>query len=113
MSQFSFLSQSRGKLWVALVPILFLLLLLSVTVYLFGSDATGGAVQIALLGAAALTAATGVVTGTSWRDLEEGIFGDVKSVTDSSTGMLPALFIGTNLWCQRAATFYLQNKRLK
>ena len=91
MSQFSFLSQSRGKLWVALVPILFLLLLLSVTVYLFGSDATGGAVQIALLGAAALTAATGVVTGTSWRDLEEGV---KKSMSEIVVPIFILLMIG-------------------
>lgn len=57
----------------AAAPILFLIALLATSVYLFGSDASYGANQIALVLATAVTALVGWRTGINWRKCQEGI----------------------------------------
>ena len=57
----------------AATPIVLLILMLATSVYLFGSDASYGANQIALVLATAITALVGQRTGLRWRDAQEGI----------------------------------------
>lgn len=75
----------------ALVPIAFLIILLSLNIWVFNADATGGANQIALLGAAALAALIGKRLGYTWKDLLGGI---VNSIHSSLGAMLILLMIG-------------------
>lgn len=57
----------------ALAPIIFLIALLGCSVYLFGSDSSYGANQIALVLATCVAALVGRRVGISWRDCQEGI----------------------------------------
>jgi NhaC family Na+:H+ antiporter len=57
----------------ASAPIVFLVVLLAASVYLFGSDASYGANQIALVLATAVAALVGARTGIEWRRCQEGI----------------------------------------
>jgi NhaC family Na+:H+ antiporter len=57
----------------AAAPIVLLIGLLAASVYLFGSDASYGANQIALVLATAVTALVGQRTGIVWRTAQEGI----------------------------------------
>lgn len=57
----------------AAAPILLLIVLLAASVYLFGSDASYGANQIALVMATAVAALVGQRTGIAWRYAQEGI----------------------------------------
>jgi NhaC family Na+:H+ antiporter len=57
----------------AATPIVFLVVLLAASVYLFGSDASYGANQIALVLATAVAGLIGARTGIRWRSCQEGI----------------------------------------
>jgi len=57
----------------AATPIVFLVVLLAASVYLFGSDASYGANQIALVLATAVAALVGARAGINWRNCQEGI----------------------------------------
>ncbi len=57
----------------ALTPIAFLVTLLAASVYLFGSDSSYGANQIALVLATCVAALVGRRAGIKWRDAQEGI----------------------------------------
>ena len=57
----------------ALTPIVFLVLMLACSVYLFGADSSYGANQIALVMATCVTALVGRRVGVSWRDAQHGI----------------------------------------
>jgi len=61
----------------ALVPIVVLVILLAGSVYLFGSDAIGGATQIVLVVAAAVAALIAVRNGHPWRDVERAIIAGI------------------------------------
>ena len=67
----------------ALLPILFLVGLLSINVYLYGDDSLGGSNQLALLFSGALAAIIGILFGNNWKDILEGISKSIKSVTPS------------------------------
>ena len=67
----------------ALLPILFLIGLLSINVYLYGDDSLGGSNQLALLFSGSLAAIIGVLYGNNWKDILEGISKSIKSVTPS------------------------------
>lgn len=58
---------------VALTPIIFLILMLAGSVYLFGSDSSYGANQIALVLATCVTALLGRRAGISWQRAQAGI----------------------------------------
>jgi NhaC family Na+:H+ antiporter len=60
-------------LLLALTPILFLVVLLASSVYLFGSDSSYGANQIALVMAACVAALVGRKTGVTWKMAQQGI----------------------------------------
>lgn len=72
----------------ALIPIIALVCMLTASVYLFSSDSSYGANQIALIMAACITLVIGVKNGYSWKEMEAGI---VKSVS-LATGALLILF---------------------
>lgn len=61
------------SLFQALLPIVVLIILLAGSVYLFGSDAIGGATQIVLIVAAAVAAIIAVRNGHRWRDVERAM----------------------------------------
>ena len=69
--------------FLALAPILFLIILLSINVYLYGDDSLGGSNQLALLFSGAVAAIIGILYGNNWKDILEGISNSIKSVTPS------------------------------
>lgn len=73
---------TRPSLLDALVPICALIIMLVIAVYLFSSDSSSGANQIALLLAACIAMIIGYKNGYSWSQMEWGI---VKSIGSSWT----------------------------
>jgi NhaC family Na+:H+ antiporter len=71
----------------ALTPIVFLVCLLACSVYLFGSDSSYGANQIALVMATCVAALVGKRTGLSWKISQEGI------ITGIGVGLGPTLIL--------------------
>ena len=71
----------------AFTPIVFLIALLACSVYLFGSDSSYGANQIALVLASCVAALVGRRIGISWRVAQEGI---VEGIT---VGLGPVLIL--------------------
>ena len=67
----------------ALLPILFLIGLLSINVYLYGDNSLGGSNQLALLFSGAVAAIIGIFYGNHWKDILEGISKSIKSVKPS------------------------------
>ena len=65
----------------ALLPIIFLIALLSFNVYLYGDDSLGGANQLALLLSAAIAAVMGLKSGTSWKFILKGVSNSIASTT--------------------------------
>ena len=65
----------------ALLPIVFLIALLSFNVYLYGDDSLGGANQLALLLSAAFAAIMGLKSGTSWKIILKGVSNSIASTT--------------------------------
>ena len=79
------------SIWVSIAPIVFLVFFLSVTVYVFGEDSTGGAVQVVLILSTAMAACLAATQGISWNELQEGI---KKSIYTSLSAILVLLLIG-------------------
>ena len=71
----------------ALAPIVFLIALLACSVYLFGSDSSYGANQIALVLATCVAALVARSRGLSWGDAQEGI------VNGIAVGLGPTLIL--------------------
>ena len=65
----------------ALLPIIFLIALLSFNVYLYGDDSLGGANQLALLLSSAFAAIMGLKSGTSWKSILKGVSNSIASTT--------------------------------
>jgi len=63
----------------AVIPIAALIPLLSLSVFLFGSDSSSGPNQIALLSSAAVAAVVAGKNGHPWRDLERAIVGGIST----------------------------------
>lgn len=57
----------------ALAPVIMLIMLLALSVYLYGADSSYGANQIALLFSAGAVGLVGLRLGLGWRDIEEGL----------------------------------------
>ena len=76
----------------AFFPILFLILLLSLNVGIFGDDALSGSNQICLILAAAYATVVAVPMGFTWDFLEKGI---IKSISSAMGSMLILLLIGS------------------
>lgn len=71
----------------ALTPILFLVLMLASSVYLFGSDASYGANQIVLVLATCVTALVGKRLGLPWAEVQDGM------ITGIAVGLGPILIL--------------------
>jgi len=65
----------------ALLPLLALIAMLSLSVYLYGSDSSYGANQIALLLAGAVAAIVGIRTGLHWDEVQQAIVHGVSVAT--------------------------------
>lgn len=80
------------SLWMALMPIIILIVLLSITIRVFGSDALSGGSQISLLIATAITAIIGITSGyTTWTEIERNIGESIKGI---ATALVILLLIG-------------------
>ncbi len=75
----------------ALIPLLFLVGALALSVYLYGSDSSYGANQIALLVSACIAAIIGIRNGLSWDQIQEGI---VDGISISIGAILILLAVG-------------------
>jgi Na+:H+ antiporter, NhaC family len=76
----------------AIIPIIFLIVLLSINVYLFSDDATYGANQIALLLSAGVGALIAAKLGFKWQETLDGI---VKSISSAMSAILILMLIGS------------------
>ncbi|HNP36114.1 MAG TPA: Na+/H+ antiporter NhaC [Woeseiaceae bacterium] len=63
----------------SLIPVIALVLLLSMSVYLFGSDASSGSIQIALTLGAAIAAIIAIKNGRSWDGILKAIVAGISS----------------------------------
>jgi len=79
-------------LWLAVLPLLFLIMMLSSSVVLFGDNASYGPNQIALMLAAGVAAVIGLFLGFSWKDMEEAM---VKGITLALKACLILLAVGS------------------
>ncbi len=85
-------SQSRQpSILQAIIPITLLIVLLYVSVQLYGSDSSYGANQIALILAASVAIIIGLLNGQSWKELEKGI---VEGISLAMGAMLILLMVG-------------------
>ncbi|WP_223670752.1 Na+/H+ antiporter NhaC family protein [Kangiella shandongensis] len=75
----------------ALLPVGLLVILLAFSVYLYGSDSSYGANQIALVIAAAVALLVGLRNGQTWKELEKGI---VDGISIALAAMLILLMVG-------------------
>ncbi|MGL5787182.1 MAG: Na+/H+ antiporter NhaC family protein [Bacteroidales bacterium] len=84
--------EKKPRLWVAVLPIIFLVIALSLNVYYLGSDALGGASQILLIMSALLCFGIAKFeTGVTWASTEKTI---VKHIGDSTPAILILFMIG-------------------
>ena len=79
------------SLSIALLPILFLITLLSLNVYYYGDDALSGANQMTLLLSGAFCSFLAIIRGTTWYNIIEGIR---NSISDTLPALLILLLIG-------------------
>ena len=75
----------------SLIPLLSLVLMLTVSVYLFGSDSSYGPNQIALIIAAGIASIVAIKNGHLWKDILEAI---VKSISTAMGALLIFLCVG-------------------
>ncbi|MEQ8882355.1 MAG: Na+/H+ antiporter NhaC [Cyclobacteriaceae bacterium] len=76
---------------VALIPVIFLILSLSISVSIFGDDGPSGSNQIVLMLSAAVTAIIGVRLGYTWSEIQDGM---VKSINTAMPSILILFVIG-------------------
>lgn len=80
------------SVWLAFVPLVFLIVLLALSIYLFGSDALGGGSQVCLLMASGVCVLIGMgVLRKSWSEFEEAM---VRNITGVGTAIIILLIIG-------------------
>ncbi|MFT5211073.1 MAG: NhaC family Na+:H+ antiporter [Flavobacterium sp.] len=79
-------SKSIPPLYLAISPIIVLIIMLGGSVALFGDSTTSGPGQIALIIAGVLAGVVGIFNGHSWAELEKG-------VSESVQRAIPAIFI--------------------
>ncbi|MFP4690354.1 MAG: hypothetical protein ACLFMU_00405, partial [Bacteroidales bacterium] len=65
-------STRRPRLIEAFIPIIFLTVLISINVFIFGDDALAGSNQIVLILSAAVAAIVAIRLGHKWSDLHTG-----------------------------------------
>ena len=81
----------------AFIPVVFLVIFISINVFIFGDSALDGSNQIILILSAAVAAIVAGQNGYKWLDLRAGI---VKSISSAMSSMLILLMIGalTGTW---------------
>ena len=81
----------------AFIPVVFLIIFISINVFIFGDSALDGSNQIILILSAAVAAIVAGQNGFKWLDLRAGI---VKSISSAMSSMLILLMIGalTGTW---------------
>ena len=79
------------SLFAASLPILVLIVLLSLSVYLFGSDSSGGANQVALLLSAMVAALVAIRNGYRWPEIQQAI---VDGISTAMGAILILLAVG-------------------
>lgn len=85
-------TERNPNLLQALIPVFFLIILLSLNVGIFGDDALSGSNQIVLILSAAVAAIVAIRSGSKWSDLQDGI---VRSISSAMSSMLILLLIGS------------------
>ncbi|MGM0581249.1 MAG: Na+/H+ antiporter NhaC [Bacteroidota bacterium] len=84
--------QLKPSLLQALIPIVFLIFLLSLNVYFFGDGALDGSNQIALILSAGIAAIVALKVGFKWTTMLDGI---VSSISSAMSSILILLLIGS------------------
>lgn len=84
--------KKQATLFHALLPILFLIALLTVNVLVFGSDAIGGANQIVLLLSAGVAGLVAWQLGYRYEEINDGI---IKSISSAMAAIIILLTIGS------------------
>lgn len=80
------------SLFEAFIPIVFLIILLSINVGIFGDAALDGSNQIVLILSASVAAIIAAKLGYRWDEIQDGI---VKSISSAMTSLLILLLIGS------------------
>ncbi len=75
------MSIKKVPLYVAMLPVIVLIALLSLNVMIFKDDAVSGSNQIILIISGAFAAALAIGAGATWKSLEEGIVNSLKVAT--------------------------------
>ena len=83
---------TNPSLWDALIPVMFLVGMLALSVYLYGDNSSYGANQIALILAAGLAAVIGIKNGHGWKVIEAGI---VTGISQALGAILILLAVGS------------------
>lgn len=84
-------TQREPTLLESIIPVLFLIVLLSFNVYIFGDDSLLGSNQIVLIISGAVAAVVAIRLGIGWQELRKGI---VKTITSALPSILILLMIG-------------------
>lgn len=84
--------ERKPSIWQALLPVVFLILLLVASVNFFGSDASYGPNQIALILAAVVAALVGLRLGFTWKQMQEAM---VKGVSLAMGAIFILLVVGS------------------
>ena len=82
----------KPSLFIALVPIVFLIILLSINVWIFGDDTISGSNQLTLLFAATLAAILGSFYQIKFKDMLDGA---VDSISSAMAALIILLLIGS------------------
>ncbi|MFO7874842.1 MAG: Na+/H+ antiporter NhaC [Bacteroidales bacterium] len=82
----------RPRLFEALIPVIFLTVLISINVFIFGDDALAGSNQIVLILSATVASIVAIRLGHGWETLHKGI---VRSIGSSMPAILILLLIGS------------------
>lgn len=85
-------SPRRPRLFEALIPVIFLTILISINVLIFGDDALAGSNQMVLILSAALAAIMAINLGHRWETLHKGI---VKAIGSAMSAILILFLIGS------------------
>ena len=84
-------NKRKPALFEALIPITFLIVLLSINVTIFGDEALDGSNQIVLILSGAVAGIIAIRTGIDWKTLRKGI---VHSISSAMPSILILLLIG-------------------
>ena len=67
------------SLGLAMIPLLFLMALLAISISVFGDESSSGPIQISLLFAGGVTAIIGLLRGISWQQLQNAAVDSIAS----------------------------------